>query len=62
MNKVMVHIGLALLAIKGICETNTRCDNCPLADFCCDGLYDTPIMWNPENFPNAIVTLTMGKE
>lgn len=63
MCKVMVHIGLALLAIKRICETNTRCDNCPLADFCyCDGFYDTPSMWNPENFPNVSVTLTMGKE
>lgn len=63
MDKVMVHIGLALLAIKGICEVNTECDNCPLADFCyVDAFYDTPSKWNPEIFPSAIVALTMGEE
>lgn len=63
MNEVMVHIGLALLAIKGICEVNTECDNCPLGDFCYDdGFCATPSTWNPEKFPNAIVTLTTREE
>lgn len=55
-----VHIGMAMLAIKALCDTHPLCENCPLTSFCMrDGWSRNPCTWEAEHFPNVNVELQL---
>lgn len=64
MEKVCIHIGLSLFAIKKLCESQETCTNCQLRDFCISqhtlGL-DSPHLWDFDTFPNIAVMLKLTK-
>ena len=65
MEKICIHIGLSLFAIKKLCEKQCTCSVCPLWDFCkSTNNLDTPMGWNSDAFPNVavILDLTDGNE
>ena len=65
MEKVCIHIGLSLFAIKKMCESQGNCGNCPLLNFCSnDGWGSKPWGWNEELLPDAglMLELTDGNE
>lgn len=65
MEKICVHIGLALFAIKKICLSHETCQDCPLRH-CCRGIADFahPVLWDSNRFPNieVVMDLTTGRE
>lgn len=63
MDRVCIHIGVSLLAIKRMCETREECGGCPLYKFCGDNGIQ-PWKWKNELFPDAglIWDLTDTKE
>ena len=62
MVKVDIHVGLSLLAIKRLCESKTKCYDCPLARCCAHGMFDlTPRAWDTDLFPDANIRLTTQK-
>lgn len=53
-----IHIGLALLAMKKVCEREDVCTRCPLYCFCgADNTLESPSDWTNDMFPNLIVPL-----
>lgn len=63
MDRVCIHIGLSLFAIKRMCETQERCARCTLYHFCEDTNLN-PREWKNELMPDAglMWDLTEGKE
>lgn len=63
MDKVCIHIGMSLFAIKRMCEPRKQCDGCPLFDFCED-TGSRPWEWKNELLPDAglMLDLTEVKE
>lgn len=60
MEKICVHIGLSLFAIKKLCEKQCTCTNCPLWDFCkSPSSVGTPNVWDSDTFPNVTVVLEL---
>lgn len=60
MDKVCVHIGLSLFAIKRMCETMKYCKDCPLYTFCGEGNFmDDPCSWDDKVLPDAGITLDL---
>lgn len=60
MEKICVHIGLSLFAIKKLCEKHCTCTNCPLWDFCrSTHSLDSPHTWDFDKFPNIAVMLEL---
>ena len=59
MEKICVHIGLSLFAIKKLCEKQCTCTNCPLWDFCESENIIDPSFWDSETFPNITVILEL---
>ena len=59
MEKICIHIGLSLFAIKELCEKQDTCSNCPLWDFCTSTHSDSPIEWDFDTFPNVAVVLEL---
>ena len=60
MEKVCIHIGLSLFAIKKLCESQETCTNCALWYFCkSPHSLDSPREWDFDTFPNISVTLNL---
>lgn len=60
MEKVYIHIGLSLFAIKKLCDSQETCTNCPLWDFCkSTHSLDSPDDWDFNTFPNVAVILEL---
>lgn len=60
MGKICVHVGLALFAIKVLCLSRDKCQDCPMEQWCND--IDTimcPDKWNSNAFPNIVVVLEL---
>ena len=60
MEKICVHIGLALFAIKGLCESHGTCYDCPMRPWC-KGIEGVvyPDDWDSDRFPNIAVLLEL---
>lgn len=60
MEKVCIHIGLSLFAIKKLCESQSNCANCPLLNFCSnDGWGCEPSEWHEDFLPDAGLVLDL---
>ena len=65
MEKVCIHVGLSLFAIKKLCESQGNCGNCPLLNFCSNDVWGSePCECNYELLPDAglILVLTDGND
>lgn len=64
MEKIYVHIGISLFAIKKLCEKQHRCTDCPFWSFCPTHSFDSPDEWESDTLPNVgvILGLTDGNE
>lgn len=60
MEKIYVHVGFALLAVKEMCASRVNCVDCPMYHFCKDiQSAICPANWDFDTFPNIVVGLEL---
>lgn len=57
MDKVCVHIGLSLFAVKCMCESMECCKVCPLCVFCEGNFTSAPCSWDDKVLPDVDITV-----
>ena len=58
--EVNVHIGLALVAMRELCNHHEGCVDCPLSSFCRSTNGFVPSLSDPNTYPNLIVKVALS--